>query len=70
MDLSQHIRAAVTGKNRRCLESIYAGSGLVLASLLRVLLLELSVDYLLVFVLVKLSFLLFGSEFVFDASLD
>jgi hypothetical protein len=66
-DLTQQIRAAVTGKNRRWLESIYAGSGLVLASLLRVLLLELSVDYMLVCE-IKFSFVWFGV--VFDANLD
>jgi hypothetical protein len=73
-DLTQQIRAAVTGWNQRYLESIYAGSGLVLASLLfeilveyllvfcyASLLFELSVDYLLVFILVKLSFYLVRS---------
>jgi hypothetical protein len=80
-DLTQQIRAAVTGWNQRYLEPIYAGSGSVLASLL----FEILVDYLLVFAarLCCLEFgglpasfyfgeikFLFGLEFVFDANLD
>jgi hypothetical protein len=54
-DLTQQIRAAVAGENRSYLESTYAGSGLVLASLLFGIL----VDCLIVFA-VRLVFLNFG----------
>jgi hypothetical protein len=68
--LTQQIRAAVTGKNPRCLESIYAGSGLVLASFATSLLRVLAVGIVGGLLAGETKFFLFGLEFVFDVNLD